>query len=164
MKIRMLGLLAALSGIPLLAAALPAAKANAEPAKLVVGTLTCKGHGTVGLILGSQEKLYCNFDPEGNHGRHRYIATITKVGLDVGVKGESTMIWTVLSSTTNMRRGALAGDYGGVSAGAAVGVGASANALIGGNNNSVTLQPVSVTGQTGLNIAVGVAGLTLRHG
>lgn len=136
----------------------------AEPAKLVAGTLTCKGHGSVGLILGSQETLNCTFDPQGHHGRHRYVATITKIGLDVGVKGESTMIWTVLSSTTNLPRGALAGDYGGVSAGAAVGVGGSANALVGGNNNSVTLQPVSVEGQTGLNVAVGVAGLTLRHG
>lgn len=145
-------------------AAFAVAPAMAEPAKIVIGTLTCKGHGSVGLILGSQEKLYCKFDPQGHHEPHRYIATITKVGLDVGVKGESTMVWTVLSSTTNMPRGALAGDYGGVSAGAAVGVGGTANALIGGNNNSVTLQPISVEGQTGLNIAVGVAGLSLRHG
>ena len=137
---------------------------EAAPAKLVAGTLTCKGHGGVGLILGSQETLRCIFtSPNGAHHR-RYVATITKVGVDIGFKGESTLVWTVLSSTSDIPSGALVGNYGGVSAGAAVGVGGNANALVGGSNDLIALQPVSVEGQTGLNIAVGVAGLTLRRG
>ena len=59
--------------------------------------------------------------------------------------------------------GALGGDYGGVTAGGAVGVGANAHALVGGGNN-VTLQPVSVEGLTGLNVAAGVASMTLSPG
>jgi hypothetical protein len=34
--------------------------------------------------------------------------------------------------------------------------------LVGGSDRTVALQPVSVTGQTGLNLAVGVAELILR--
>lgn len=132
--------------------------------KLVAGTLTCKGQGTVGLIVGSQETLDCDFNLAGPGGHERYVATITKVGLDIGVKGQSTMIWTVLSSTSSLSRNALVGTYGGLSAQAAVGVGAGANALVGGSNNSVVLQPVSVEGQQGVNLAVGVAGLSLRRG
>ena len=45
---------------------------------------------------------------------------------------------------------------------ATVGVGVGANALVGGSNNTIALQPVSVQGQTGLSVAAGVAGLDLR--
>jgi hypothetical protein len=147
----------------LVLAALPFSAASAQTAKLVTGTLTCKGKGSVGLILGSQESLSCSYDPAGKTRSQRYGATITKLGLDLGVKGASTMIWTVLASTTELPAGALAGSYGGVSADAAVGVGGGANLLVGGSNNSVVLQPLSVQGQEGLNVAVGVSGLSLTH-
>jgi len=135
----------------------------AQGAKLVAGTLTCKGKGSVGLILGSKQTLSCSFNPASNRPKEYYTATITKLGLDVGVKGKSTMVWTVLSSTTDLPSGALAGQYAGVAADASVGVGGGANALVGGNKKSVTLQPLSVQGQTGLNVAVGVAGLKLTR-
>ena len=47
--------------------------------------------------------------------------------------------------------------------GGAVVVGANANALVGGSNNSFALQPLSFEGQTGLNVAVGIAGLELHY-
>jgi hypothetical protein len=62
-----------------------------------------------------------------------------------------------------MHRGALSGSYGGVTASAAVGVGAGANALVGGLDRSVTLQPLSVEGKTGLEVAAGIGGMTLHH-
>jgi hypothetical protein len=139
------------------------APAGAESAKPVAGTLTCKGKGGVGLILGSKEQLSCTYNPAGKTPPQQYSATLTKVGLDVGIKGASVMVWTVLGSSSDLPAGALAGKYGGVSAEAAVGIGAGANALVGGSKDSVVLQPLSVEGQTGLNIAVGVAGLTLTH-
>lgn len=138
--------------------------ALAQSAKLTAGTLTCQGQGSVGLILGSKEQLSCSYAPAAGQGPlQAYTATITKVGLDVGVKGQSVMVWTVLGSTTHLPAGALAGNYGGVSADASVGVGGGANALVGGSKDSVVLQPLSVQGQTGLNLAVGVSGLTLRY-
>jgi len=137
--------------------------AGAAP-KIAVGTLTCKGHGGVGMILGSKETLRCNFQTAVSGRHYRYVATITKIGVDIGYKGESTLVWTVLGSTTDLPETALEGTYGGVTAGAAVGIGGSANALVGGSDDSIVLQPVSVEGQTGLNLSAGVAGLTLKRG
>lgn len=137
--------------------------ASAEDAKGVAGSLTCKGKGGVGLILGSKEKFSCTYKPAGKTPPQQYNATLTKVGLDIGIKGESTMIWTVLGSTSDLPAGALTGKYAGVSAEAAVGIGAGANALIGGSKDSIVLQPFSVEGQKGLNLAVGISGLTLQH-
>lgn len=139
-----------------------AATASAEP-KLVAGTLTCYGQGSIGNIIGSKQTLRCSFNPEGPGRNARYAGTISRVGVDIGVTGQSTMIWTVLASTDRLPRGALNGSFAGVSADASVGVGGGANALVGGSNRSIVLQPVSLKGQTGLNLAVGVAELTLRQ-
>ena len=136
--------------------------AGADEAKVVAGTLTCQGKGSVGLILGSKQSPTCKLNPAGKTPPHAYRATITKIGLDIGVKGPSVMVWTVLSATSELPAGALAGKYVGVSAEASVALGAGANALLGGSKNSVVLQPVSVQGQAGLNLAVGVAGLSLE--
>lgn len=134
----------------------------AQDAKLKAGTLTCQGQGSVGLILGSQEKLVCTFNSTDGDTVQQYDGTITRVGLDVGVRGESVMIWTVLGSTTELPGTALGGTFAGVSADVAAGIGVGANALLGGNDKSVVLQPLSVSGGTGVNIAVGVSGLTLK--
>ena len=57
--------------------------------------------------------------------------------------------------TRRVGRGDLAGNYGGVGANASVGVGFGGNFLVGGPENSYALQPISVQGQTGLNVAAG---------
>lgn len=139
-----------------------ASMATAEP-KLVAGTLTCYGQGSVGVIVGSKQTLACSFNPDGPGRNARYSATITRIGVDIGVTGQSTLVWTVLASTNKLARGALNGNFGGVSADASIGIGGGANALIGGSNNSIVLQPVSLKGQTGLNLAIGVAELSLRQ-
>jgi hypothetical protein len=132
--------------------------------KIALGTLSCKSRGNVGLILGSKEELRCIFTTAVSARRHPYMATITKVGVDIGYKSGSTLLWTVFGPTLDMPEGALEGTYGGVTVGAAVGIGANANALVGGSAKSILLQPLSVEGQTGLNLSAGVAGLTLEHG
>lgn len=135
--------------------------AYAETAKLKAGTLTCKGKGGIGLIVGSKEKLDCTYTPASGGAERHFKGSITKVGLDIGVKGESVIVWTVLGSTTSLPGEALGGSFAGVAADASLGLGAGAQVLVGGNKNSVVLQPLSVKGETGINIAVGVAGLTL---
>lgn len=140
-----------------------ASSVSAQAAKIVAGTLTCKGKGSVGLIIGSTEQLSCTYTPAGKNSAQHYRASLTTVGLDIGFKGENVMIWTVLGSTSDLPAGALAGKYGGVSAETAVGVGVGANALLGGSKDSVVLQPLSVEGQKGLNLAVGISGLTLQY-
>jgi hypothetical protein len=61
-----------------------------------------------------------------------------------------------------VERGDLAGNYGGVGANASVGVGFGGNFLVGGPANLYALQPVSVQGQTGLNVAAGIADIELQ--
>jgi len=137
--------------------------AYAEDAKFKVGTLICKGKGGIGLIIGSKETLRCSFSPAGDGPEQIYSATIKKIGLDIGVKGKSTIIWTVFGATTALPTAALAGKFVGVSAEAALGIGGGGNVLIGGNKKSIVLQPLSVKGQTGLNIAIGLSSLKLKH-
>lgn len=134
----------------------------AQNAKIKLGTLTCKSEGAVGLVLGSQEKLECALTPaDGSDVRH-YDGTITRIGLDIGVRGESVLVWTVLGSTTETSYENLGGEFAGVSADVAAGIGVGANVLVGGNQKSVVLQPVSVKGGTGIALAAGVSGFSLK--
>jgi len=143
-------------------AALLATPAFAQRTRGVAGTLTCEVAPGVGLIVASQKALACRFVSVDRRRSERYRGSITKVGLDIGVTGRSVIVWNVLADTRSLRRGALAGNYGGVTAQATVGVGAGANVLVGGSRNTVTLQPVSVSVQTGANLAAGVGSLSLR--
>lgn len=145
-------------------AALAIGMATAAEAQAVIriGTLTCTGGEGVGLILGSKKHYDCTFAPASGRPGMEYSATVTKIGLDVGVTGKTTMIWTVFAASTHTERRALAGNYAGVAADASLGLGTGAKVLVGGFGKSITLQPLSVQGQTGINLAVGVAGMSLR--
>lgn len=145
-------------------AALALLKLSAQPAlaaNVDIGMLTCKVEGGVGFVFGSTKNLDCTFEGV-NGGKDRYLGTIEKYGIDVGFTGASLMVWTVLAPSLNVASGALTGQYGGVSAEATVGLGVGANALIGGSGQAIALQPLSVQGQQGLNIAVGISALSLR--
>ena len=73
------------------------------------------------------------------------------------------MVWLVKARGTRLPPRALTGLYVGASGDIALGIGFGANALIGGSHRSITLQPLSVSGQIGVNLALGVAGLRLRY-
>jgi len=138
-----------------------AAPAAAQSAPSVrVGTLQCDVSGGVGMIIGSTRSLDCIFDPVGGPNE-RYVGVVRHSGLDVGITGGAVMVWTVLSSSSQARF-PLSGVYVGAQASGSVGVGLGANALLGGSNRNFALQPISAQAQTGLNIAVGVAELTLE--
>lgn len=136
--------------------------AQAQVQRVKSGTLTCDISAGLGLIVASQKRVSCIFTPSGPGRREVYMGHINKVGLDIGATTGGRMVWAVYAPTTR-RFGALAGHYGGASAEATVGLGAGANVLIGGSDRTVTLQPISVQGQTGLNLAVAVAGLELHR-
>lgn len=145
------------------AAALFALPALAQD-RTELGMLDCTIEGGVGLVITSEKELSCIFTPaDTSRPAEAYVGTVSKFGLDVGVTGDTLMQWIVLApSATPFPAGALAGDYVGASAEATAGVGGGANVLIGGSQNTLALQPVSVQAQTGLNIAVGVSQFTLR--
>jgi hypothetical protein len=137
---------------------------SAEPAfarsGIRIGTLTCNVEGGVGLVFGSRRNMTCTFRPTSG-SREAYRGRITRVGIDIGVTRRAKMTWLVFAPG-KLKAGSLAGNYGGASAQAAIGVGLGANVLVGGFKKSIALQPLSVQGQTGLNLAAGVAGLRLR--
>ena len=125
-----------------------------------VGNLTCNVAGGFGFIFGSSRAVNCTFAPPGGPPQH-YAGSIDRFGVDIGYVQGGVLIWTVVAPTANVAPGSLAGSFGGVTAGATVGVGLGANVLIGGSANSIALQPVSIQGTTGLNVAAGVAAMTL---
>lgn len=127
-----------------------------------VGVLKCNVAQGVGFVFGSSRKVSCVYVPGGKADPEHYTGEINKWGVDIGYIKRSTMIWAVLAPSTDVRAGALAGSYGGISADVAAGVGVGANALIGGFQKSIALQPVSIEGIKGVNIAAGIASLTLR--
>jgi hypothetical protein len=125
------------------------------------GVLTCSVSGGIGLIVTSQKTTVCTFDPR--RGRNeRYVGVIRRFGLDLGVTGRGVLAWAVFSEGS-VAPGSLAGSYVGASAEATVGAGLGANALVGGSNRTIALQPLSVSGQTGLNFALGVGDFELRR-
>ncbi|MGC2124929.1 MAG: DUF992 domain-containing protein [Xanthobacteraceae bacterium] len=126
-----------------------------------VGLLTCKSSASIGLIVGSHQRIRCSFAPD-NGPPESYEGHINRLGLDLGVKGGGIMTWAVFAPVNGYHHGALAGTYVGGSGSASLGVGVGANALLGGSHRSIALQPLSVEGNVGVNLALGVAGLTLR--
>lgn len=156
---RHLSAVAALAVVGALFLPAPAMAQNRDRTK--VGTLTCDISAGIGLIVASKKNLTCMFTPSQPGPREVYTGSISKFGLDVGATSGGEMIWAVFAPS-NKRFGALAGQYGGASAEATVGAGLGANVLVGGSDRTVTLQPVSVQGQTGLNLAAGVAALELQ--
>ncbi|ABE61952.1 protein of unknown function DUF992 [Nitrobacter hamburgensis X14] len=157
-------------GIPVLAgvaAALIVSLAGAlaqQPAQRVkVGVLECRGGASVGFIVGSVTNLGCVFHADGLP-EDRYVATIRKVGVDLGITQESALAWGVYAPVARLGPGDLSGDYAGAQGSASVGIGVGGNVLIGGSANAIALQPLSVQGQVGLNIAAGLAALELRPG
>jgi hypothetical protein len=136
--------------------------ASAEAAGGVkVGTLTCHERSGLGLILGSKHRVRCEY--QGVNGSARYVGHITRIGVDVGYQGPTDMVWAVFAPSNNIGPHDLDGGYGGVTAGAAIGVGVGANALVGGSDRTIALQPLSIEGKTGLHAAAGIGGLSLTQ-
>lgn len=128
--------------------------------QLKAGVLSCDVSVGMGRVLGSHKPLSCSFTPYGEGRREDYDGSITKFGLDLGLTRSSRIVWVVLTNTV-ADPGFLDGKYFGVSGEATVGAGVGANVLLGGSNRTVALQPISLSGQTGLNIAIGVAALQI---
>jgi hypothetical protein len=136
------------------------ASANALP-PIRAGVLECRGGQSVGFVVGSVTSLECIFQGQGRRPE-AYVATVRRFGVDLGVTEQTRFEWAVNAPTTRLGRGELAGTYGGVGANASIGVGGGGNFLVGGPANAYALQPISVQGQTGLNVAAGVAGIELE--
>ena len=136
-----------------------AGAAQAE-SKVQVGTLTCDVAPGIGYIIGSSKDVECKFTRKG-YKTETYDGSISKLGIDLGITGGGKLVWLVFAATKDVGKRALAGNYVGATAEVAAGVGAGANALVGGNK--VVLNPISVTGDVGINLAAGIADLDLVY-
>ena len=152
--LRLVAALAAAVGIAAGAAAPAAAQGGVR-----VGTLTCNVASGWGFVFGSSRSLNCTFASPGRY--EYYVGNISRFGVDLGYIQGGILVWTVVAPTANIVPGSLAGGYAGGTASATVGVGVGANALIGGSGNTIALQPLSLEGSTGLNVAAGIGAMTL---
>ena len=121
--------------------------------------MNCSLSASVGLVVGSQRNVACIFHTD-NVPDETYQGTLSRVGLDIGATSGGKIVWAVFAGT-NRFMGMLNGNYVGASGEASIAVGLGANVLVGGSARSVSLQPLSVEGEAGVNLAVGVSSLTL---
>jgi hypothetical protein len=135
--------------------------ADAQPRRIQVGTLTCSMSASIGFIVGSQKNVNCVFRGQPGEPEEGYTGTMTTIGLDIGITTGGVIVWTVFADT-NRYAGMLAGKYGGATAEISVAAGLGANVLVGGSNRTVALQPLSLQGQIGLDVAAGIGELELH--
>lgn len=130
-------------------------------ARVEAGILTYEVGEGVALIISSPRHLHCVFHkPNGQNEAYR--GKLEAFGANIGVSGRGVISWAVLAATRRLPHGELAGSYGGVGAGGAAVVGARAQLLVGGNRRTISLQPLSVEGEVGVNLAVGITAMRLR--
>jgi len=134
--------------------------ADAAPHGVKVGDLTCNVASGWGFVFGSSKDLHCTY--RGNGHMEHYTGSISKFGVDIGYTGGEVLVWGVFAPSSDVREGALQGDYAGASAQATIGVGLGANVLVGGLDKSIALQPLSVSGEKGLNVAAGIGSISLK--
>ena len=135
--------------------------ADAQPRQIQVGTLTCSMSASIGLIVGSQKNVNCVLKGQPGEPEEAYSGTMTTIGLDIGVTSGGVIVWTVFADTDRYA-GMLAGTYTGATAEVSIAAGLGANVLVGGSNRTVALQPLSLQGQVGLDIAAGIGQLELH--
>lgn len=138
----------------ILSSALPASAARVQ-----IGTITCDVSAAVGKILTAKQEVDCVYEPTSGAKEH-YRGVIAKFGLEIGDIRQASLVWLVYGATS-LGAGAVAGNYIGVDADAAAGVGLGANVLVGGQSRSIALQPVSLQSEQGINLAIGTEELKL---
>ncbi|MBX9455892.1 MAG: DUF992 domain-containing protein [Rhizobium sp.] len=141
----------------------PAYKESDVHGGVKIGYLTCEVGEGAGYVLGSAKELDCVFRSSfKGEGRDTYVGTIKKLGIDLGYTARGKLVWAVLAPTAGYHRGSLRGSYLGAAAEATLGAGVAANILLGGTGGSIQLQPVSLGGQLGLNVAAAGTTVTLK--
>lgn len=146
-----------------LAGALAAGTAMAaEDPGVKVGTLTCQLTGVTNVIVFSDTDFDCVYEGATGMVEH-YTADLDKVGVDLSIKNDVTMVWAVVAPTdTEYQAHQLAGTYVGAAADASLGLGAGARVLVGGGDEGFTLQPISVDGIEGVGVSIGIESFELE--
>lgn len=133
-------------------------------AKMVeAGFIVCQVAGGDGFVFGSTKSVECTYTPgDSSRQPERYSGQISRFGVDLGFTGDGLLKWAVLAKTHDAYDGgALAGRYVGAGSEVTAGLGLGSNILVSTTTDKWVLQPVSISGQTGLNIAFGITGFEL---
>ncbi len=134
----------------------------ADTPEVQVGFLRCEVDGGFGFIFGSTKDVKCTYE-HTNGTVEKYTGSIRKYGVDIGYTKNGVMLWGVLAATPDVPKAALKGEFVGVSAEASVGLGVGANVLVlGGDHPKFALQPLSIQGMQGVNVAAGIGSLQLN--
>lgn len=128
-----------------------------------VGSLQCHLSGGVGMIIAENQAVDCVYQDDSGAPPDHYIGRLTNIGANIGVSGPGELIWGVVAATGSNGPGTLAGTYTGAQGSVAVGAGPGGAVLVGGSNNTISLQPVSLQIESGLNLSAGVGGLNLQY-
>jgi hypothetical protein len=160
MKVRIRNLVSTALMMAAIVLCVPSAHAQ-DKATVRAGYLTCHVASGWGFVFGSSRDVKCAYARDKTYTEY-YTGSITKFGADIGYLSSGVILWAVVAPTSNLDPGSLAGHYGGATASLSLGVGAGANVLVGGFKTSIALQPVSIEGQNGLNVAAGIAELSLK--
>jgi hypothetical protein len=128
------------------------------------GVLQCRLSGNSITVLVENQELDCVFqdDDEGALPAH-YIGKLTKVGANATINGPGEIAWGVVAATSHIGPGALAGLYAGPNTSVKVGVGGGGAFLIGGNDNTISLQPLQFEAGSGVGVTAGIENLALAY-
>ncbi len=129
-----------------------------------VGVLECRLSGNGPAVIVENQQVDCAYqdDDEGLAPVH-YVGKLTKIGANLNMNGPGQLMWVVAAATDHLGPGALAGHYVGPSASAKIGVGGGGAILVGGSDNTVSLQPFQVEAGTGLGWTAGITSLELAY-
>lgn len=158
----------AFAALALLAAFAGQAEArSAGPAPMrVAGTLTCNLDPALGLVVGSVRGANCSYDRYDRRGRvvrETYAGTMSRGGFDVGLTSGQTLSWNVVTSGGRSRPGMLTRAFDGASADMTVIAGPGTHATMSDAGDTISLQPVSMSGQVGVGVGFGAADLLLTR-
>jgi hypothetical protein len=128
-----------------------------------VGSLLCRLSGGVGMILMENQALDCVFKDNSGGGPSHYIGRLTNVGANIGISGPGELVWEVVSATKSLSPGSLAGDYIGAQGSIAAGAGAGGAILVGGSDKAISLQPISMSVGSGVNLSAGLGNINLQY-
>ena len=145
------------------ALAASAGLAQAADVGVKIGTLECHEASGAGLVFSSSRNLNCTFSGSEKGQVAHYTGKISRYGVDIGFQENAVMIWGVVSTSDHFAPGDLAGKYGGVTAQVGFAGGLGANVLLGGSRDGFALQPISIQGFNGLNLAAGVMEIELQR-
>jgi hypothetical protein len=127
-----------------------------------VGSLICDVSSGIGLFVVQKQTMTCQYKPLQGDATASYTGKIETYGITLGGVEKGHLVWAVVAQLSEApSAGALAGKYVGASADAAFVAGLGANVLVGGSDQAFALQPISVEGEIGVNVAAGVTELTL---